>query len=114
MNTVVKCLAILAICGLSLGRAFGDEAKSYKVTLHNVYKVGAVEFQPGEYKVLVDASQKVKLTEVKSGKAVDVEAKVETVDSKFDRTSITSRTEAGVSHLKEIQIGGSKTKIAFE
>jgi hypothetical protein len=99
---------------LYIGSAYADEVKTHKVTLTAAYKIGDTECRPGDYKVIVDSSNKVRLTEVKTGKAIDVDAKAESVGTKFDHTAVSSRNVDGVSRLSEIQIGGSKTKIVFQ
>jgi len=114
MKTILRLLALVIVAGMCNGGAYADEAKSYKVVLSSLYKVGNTEFQPGDYKVTVDGSKKVRFTAIKTGKTTEVEAKVESADSKFDHTAVTSKRVDGVTRLSEIQIGGSKTKIAFD
>ena len=114
MKTILRLLALVIAAGMFNGSAIADEAKSYKVVLSNLCKVGDTEFQPGDYKVTVDGSKKVRFTAMKTGKTMEVEAKVESRDSKFDHTAVTSKRVDGVTRLSEIQIGGSKTKIAFD
>jgi hypothetical protein len=109
MKNVMRCLAILAAIGLVAGSAFADQ--TYRITLSTDSKIGNLEFKAGEYKV-VDAP-KVLLTDVNSGKAVEIEAKVEEADTKHDRTEIHSKLVDGVSQISEIRIGGSKTRFAF-
>ena len=110
MKIIVKCLAVLFAIALVAGSAYADQ--SYRITLSSVSKIGNNEFKPGEYKLVVDAP-KVRLTELNSGKAVELEAKVEDSDTKFDQTAIHSTRVDGVSKISEIRIGGSKTRIAF-
>ena len=114
MKTIMKCLAILIAILLFGGAARADNAKKYAITLDSAAKIGSTEFRAGDYKMQVDAS-KVTFTELKSGKEIEVNAKIETVESKFDRTSIHSKTdERGARQISEIRIGGSKTRIAFD
>jgi len=114
MNKIMRCLAILFAVAVFYGSARGDEPKQYRITLDRVAKIGATEFQPGEYKLLVDAP-KVRFTELKSGKEVEIEAKVEAEESKFEHTMIHSRMgDDGIRKISEIRIGGSKTKIVFD
>ena len=110
MKNVMRCVAILAAIGLVAGSAFADQ--SYRITLGTDSKIGNLEFKAGEYKLVVDAA-KVRLTQANSGKAVELEAKVEEADTKHDQTEIHSKLVDGVSQISEIRIGGSKTRIAF-
>jgi len=110
MKNVMRCLGILAAIGLVAGIAFADQ--SYRITLSTDSKIGNLEFKAGEYKLVVDAP-KVRLTQANSGKAVELEAKVEEADTKHDQTQIHSTRVDGVSQISEIRIGGSKTRIAF-
>ena len=111
MKNVMRCLAILAAIGLVAGSAFADQ--SYRITLSTDSKIGNLEFKAGEYKLVVDAP-KVRLTEVNSGKAVELEAKVEDAATKNEQTAIHSTRVDGVTKISEIRIGGSKTRIAFD
>jgi hypothetical protein len=113
MKIKMTCLAALLAFGFLTAMASGDQPKSYRVTLSDVLKVGNAELKPGDYKLVVDAP-KVRFTEVRTGKSVELEAKVENVDEKFDGTALHSQHVDGVRQLNEIRIGGSKTKIIFQ
>jgi hypothetical protein len=113
MKIKMTCLAVLLTFGFLTVIASGDQSKSYRITLSDSFKVGNEQLSPGEYKLIVDAP-KVSFTEVRTGKSVELEAKVETADEKFSQTAVHSRRDDGVSHLSEIQIGGSKTRITFQ
>jgi len=45
---------------------------------------------------------------------VELDAKVESGDRKFDSTEIRSAQVDGASQIREIRIGGTKTRIAFD
>ena len=111
MKTKITFIAILLAFGFLTVAASADQ--SLRFTLSDVSRIGTTDLKPGEYKVVVDAP-KVVLTDLKSGKSIQLEAKVENMDEKFDRTEIHSSRVDGVSQIKEIRIGGSKTKIAFD
>lgn len=113
MKIKMACLAVLLAFGFLTFIASGDQSKSYRVTLTDTFKIGNAELKPGEYKLVVDAP-KVRFTELKSGKSVDLEANVESGDEKFTDTAVHARRIDGVSHIREIRIGGSKTKITFQ
>jgi hypothetical protein len=110
MKNIVKCVAILVVIGLVAGSAYADQ--SCRITLSTASKIGNIEFQPGEYKLVVNAPN-VRLTELNSSKSVELEARVEDADTKNDQTTIHSRSVDGVRQITEIRIGGSKTRIAF-
>jgi hypothetical protein len=103
-----RSLLLFAALGLSIA-----SAKSYDLTLDNATKVGDVELKPGKYSLAIMDETKVKFTS-SNGKAVEANAKVSTVDKKFDATQIDVKTIDGSAHVNEIDLGGTKTKILFE
>ena len=111
MKTKMTCIAILLAFGFLTATANADQ--SYKCTLSSACKIGSADVQPGDYKLVVDAP-KVVLTELSTGKSIELEAKVESTDQKFATTEIHSSQVDGASRIREIRIGGSKTIIAFE
>lgn len=111
MKTKMTCIAILLAFGFLTATASADQRCQF--TLSTASKIGNAELQPGDYKVVVDAP-KVVLTELRTGKSIELEAKVETTDKKFATTEVHSKLVDGASQISEIRIGGSKTRIAFE
>jgi hypothetical protein len=111
MKNIMKYLAIVAVFGLLAGSAYADQ--SYRITLSSVSKIGNLEFKPGEYKLVVDAPM-VRLTELNGGKEVELTAKIEEAVEKHEQTAIHSTRVDGVAQIREIRIGGSKTRIAFD
>ena len=112
MKFKMTCLLMLATLGFLAATANADPSKSYRITLREVAKIGTVELRPGNYTLVFDAP-KVRLTELDSGRAVELEAKIESVDKKFDTTEIHSTQADGVRTIYEIRLGGSKTRIDF-
>jgi hypothetical protein len=112
MKTINPAAFLLGAALLVTG-AFADEPKNYKINVPNQARIGQAEVQPGEYKIIVDAP-KVQMVHVKSGKTIDVNAKIETAEAKFDNTAVASTNVDGVRRIVEIRIGGSKTKLSFE
>lgn len=110
MKTKMTCIAALLVFGFLTVTASADQ--SYRITIGTISKIGNAELQPGDYKLVVDAP-KVVFTELKTGKSVELEAKVENMDERIDKTEIHSGLVEGVNQIKEIRIGGSKTRIAF-
>jgi hypothetical protein len=111
MKIKTTCIAILLAFGFLTCVASADQ--SYRITLSNASKIGSIELQPGDYKLVVDVP-KVIFTELRTRKSVGLAAKVENVDEKFDKTEIHWSQVDGIRQIIEIRIGGSKTKIAFD
>lgn len=111
MKMKVTCIAILLLAGFLTTAASAEE--TYRITVPSTSKIGVAEFPAGEYKITV-GSPKIALTELKTGKLIELEAKVESVEKKFPTTEIHSKKVDGVSQISEIRIGGSKTRITFE
>jgi hypothetical protein len=87
-------------------------AKSYDFRIDNPTKVGSVELKPGEYHVKIEGSNAV-FVPADTKKEITAPARIENSDRKFDQTMVMTRNENGVSSLKEIDLGGSNTKVEF-
>ena len=97
---------MLGACVFSLGIA--TAASTYHVKIADPTWVGTTELKPGEYQVQVDGD---KVTFKLGKNIVAVAAKVETSASKFNDTQMDIRTENGQAKLKELDLGGTKSKI---
>ena len=97
---------ILGACVFSLGIA--TAASIYHVRIADSTWVGGTELKPGEYQVQVDGD---KVTFKQGKKSIAVAAKVETNASKFSDTQMDIKTENGQAKLKELDLGGTKSKI---
>jgi hypothetical protein len=97
---------MFTMLGLSIAAA-----KTYEITIDNAMKAGTVTLKPGRYNMKVDAA-KVMFTD-DSGKSVEATGKVVTADKKFDNTMVDSKQVNGVAEIREIDLGGTKTKIQF-
>lgn len=96
---------MLTLGTLALGVA--SAASSYDVKLSSPLSVGSVQLKAGEYTVTMKADKAV----FKSGKSVvEIPATLSAGDQKFAYTSLMSAD----SKLKEIDLGGTKSKIVFE
>jgi len=84
---------------------------SYKITFTQPAVVKGVEFKAGDYRLSITA-YKVMITA--GNKTVEVAAKVETGEKKFDTTAIRYITEGGKAKVSEIRVGGTKTTLLFE
>jgi hypothetical protein len=99
--------AALAIFTLSVA-----SAKTYEILLSSPTKAGNLQLKPGEYRLTVNGTKAV-FTDVNTTKSFTTEVKVENTDTKFGDTKIDSATEGSTSVIKDIELGGSKTKIDF-
>jgi hypothetical protein len=100
-------VGILAVCSLTIGFA-----KDYEVTLSSVTKVGSVQLKAGDYTLKVNGANAV-FTDVESAKSFTVPVKVETSDKKFETTQVNASKDGGTDVVKDIELGGSKTKLEF-
>jgi hypothetical protein len=112
MKSKIVWILTFAVLGVLAAGAGADQTKSYLITFRNDVKAGTATLDAGEYKLVVDAP-KVRFTEVQSGKSVEVDATINTTETKFDNTAIVSQQVDGKTQITEIQLGGSKTKITF-
>lgn len=108
-----KILVVFAILAVVVAFAGTVPAPggSYRITFTQPSVLKGVEFKPGDYRLNIMTD---KVTIVNGKNTVDVAAKVETGDQKFDRTAIRYVTEAGKAVVSEIRVGGTKTKLLFE
>jgi hypothetical protein len=97
---------ILGACVFALGIA--TAASTYHVRIADPTWVGTTELKPGEYDVKVEGD---KVTFKQGKNIVAVSAKVETNASKFSDTQMDIKTENGQAKLKELDLGGTKSKI---
>ncbi|HTS25496.1 MAG TPA: hypothetical protein VMH81_06460 [Bryobacteraceae bacterium] len=100
LKKVVLSLAILS---------FAASAATYKVTLSQPAVVKGQELKPGEYKLNLEDT---KVTIVNGKQSLEVPVKVESVDQKFDSTSV-RYVGTEKPKITEIRLGGTKTKIIF-
>jgi hypothetical protein len=97
---------MLGACVFSLGIAAA--ASSYHVKIVDSTWVGQTQLKPGEYEVRVDGD---KVTFKQGKNVIAVAAKVETNTSKFSDTQMDIKTENCQAKLKELDLGGTKSKI---
>lgn len=99
---------MLGACVFSLGIA---SAATYHVRIADATWVGQHELKPGEYAVKVDPAGKVTF---KMGKnTIETPAKIETNASKYSDTQMDTRSVNGQQRLKELDLGGTRSKITF-
>ncbi|HEX5228148.1 MAG TPA: hypothetical protein VFW44_10580 [Bryobacteraceae bacterium] len=98
---------MLGACVFSLGIA---TAATYHVRIADPTWVGQTQLKPGEYNVNVEGD---KVTFKMGKNVVSVPAKVETNTRKFSDTQMDVKTENGQPQLKEIDLGGTTSKVKF-
>jgi hypothetical protein len=99
---------MLGACVFSLGIA--TAASTYHVRISDPTWVGQSQLKPGDYQVTVDGD---KVTFKMGKNVVAVPAKVETNTAKFSDTQMDIKTENGQAQLKELDLGGTKSKIVL-
>jgi hypothetical protein len=104
-----KLLATAALCLFTLGIV---SAKSYSITLPSETKAGAVDLKPGDYTVKIEGNNAV-FTNSNGDKSASVPVKVESSDRKFENTSVITTKTGDTDEIKEIDLGGSKTKLSL-
>lgn len=87
-------------------------AKTYDVALVSPTKAGSLQLKAGQYRMSVSGN-KVTFTDVTTQKSLTTEVKVENVDQKFNDTRVNTANEGGTPVVKDIELGGSKTKLDF-
>jgi hypothetical protein len=101
-----KFVLVFAVLALAVA-----SAENYKVTLSQSSTVKGNPLKAGEYRLNLENTK----CTLKNGKqSVEVPVKVETVEKKFDTTTIRYRSEGEKPSISEIRIGGTKTKLVFE
>jgi hypothetical protein len=103
----VLLAGVLALSTLSLA-----SAKTYEISLAGPSKAGSITLKPGQYRLKVDGSNAI-FTEVETSKQFTVPAKVQTSDKKFEDTRVDAQKDSGTDVIKDIELGGTKTKIDF-
>lgn len=98
---------VLALSTLSLA-----SAKTYEITLAGPTKAGNVQLKAGQYLLKVNGNNATFVT-VDGGKNVTTSVKVVTGEKKFETTVVDASKEGDTSVIKDIELGGSKTKLEF-
>jgi len=88
-------------------------AKSYNIAFTGHTMVGGAQLPAGDYTLKVEGANAV-FTNVDSNKSVTAPVKIETGDKKYGTTSVETTQEGDVQHVKDIELGGSNTKLDFE
>jgi hypothetical protein len=107
-NSMTRFMLAFATIALSVASA---APKTLHMTLAEQAWVGATELQPGDYKVEMQGDKAMLIL---GKKQIEVPAKLESSNKKFDTTLVVI-DEAGSSRpaLQEIDFGGTTTRIVF-
>jgi hypothetical protein len=98
---------VLAISTLSLA-----SAKTYDLTLAAPAKAGNLTLKPGQYRLKVDGTNAMFIG-VDGAKSPSTTVKVVSTDKKFETTVVDATKEGDTEVIKDIELGGSKTKLEF-
>jgi hypothetical protein len=109
VKNLVVLFAILALAAAFAGTV-PVPGGNYRITLTQPSVVKGIELKPGDYRLNLSAD---KITIDNGKQSVESVVKVETVERKFDSTSIRYNTDAGKQTIVEIRLGGTKTKLSF-
>ncbi len=101
--------SLLIVGAVALSSAALASAKTYDITLPAPAKAGAVQLQPGQYKVKIEGSQAV-FTDTHN-KSFTVPATVENAGQKFSYTSVETAAHDGMDTIQAIDLGDSKTRV---
>jgi hypothetical protein len=106
-----KALALAALAVATLTAGSVPTSKTYEITLSSPAKAGSVDLKAGHYKLKIDGANAVFIDS--KSKSATTPVKVLEGDKKFDDTRVHSQKEGNVEAIKEIDLGGSKTKLGF-
>ena len=87
-------------------------AKSYTFTITEPAVIGNSQLKAGDYHVKVDGSQAVVMDS--DGSRLDVTAMVESVERKFDWTSVGMSKADGAPRIVSVEFGGTRIKVVFQ
>lgn len=106
--------SLLFVGALTLSSiGIASAAKSYDIVLDQTTKAGSTELKAGHYSVKVDGGQAT-FKDKDSSKSYTAAVTVADSDKKFDQTIVQTDTSGGSASIKEIDLGGSKTKLTFQ
>ncbi|MCC6587093.1 MAG: hypothetical protein IT168_10410 [Bryobacterales bacterium] len=109
--------AILLVTSLSAANnpksGAAPRAKTYVLQLSEDVKAGNVALHQGRYEVTVEQT-KIILTPKGKTERFEIPATISTVDKKFHTTKLSMKAENGATLLKQIDLGGTKTKIEIQ
>ena len=104
---MLKRVTLLSLMSFSL-----MFAKSYSFSLSDTANAGTVQLKAGTYKVEVDGSSVILKDD--EGHKIDTNATLQTVEQKYDQTSVVTSKADGGNRLEYIELGGTKDKVEFK
>jgi len=102
--------SVLVCAILSAGLAAWAGGKSYDVNLYRTVTAGGIDLQPGAYTLNVEND---KATFHRGKIAAANAVRLETVGEKYLRTTMVLDQGGEKTHIREIHLGGTKTKLVF-
>lgn len=109
----MKTKWLLTFTIAAVGVAGAAKTKSYEITFDRPAQVGSVQLPAGHYTIKVEDAT-VHFKNLDTGKVADATGKVATGTEKFDGTGSVSESTDKLLKVKEIDLGGTTTKIQFE
>lgn len=108
-----KLVWIIAIIAIVASAGTIPAGGHYKITLFEPAAVQGTVLRAGDYRLELRDTKLTILPE--HGKVpVEITVKVETVDKKFDTTSVRLDTATGKAVVSEIRLGGTKTRLVLD
>ena len=106
-NRIFYTAAVFALLTVSV-----VGAKNYSFTMTEPTQAGSVELRPDAYTLKVEGSQVLLINSV--GHQIEVMAKIETTDQKFNETAVFISKVDGVNRIQSIELAGTKSRIVFQ
>lgn len=108
----MKTKLFLAAGVVALSTLSFASAKTYEITLSSPSKAGSLQLKAGQYKLKVDGTNATFIG-VDNAKSATTTVKVVPTDKKFETTVVDADKDGGTAVIKDIELGGSKTKLEF-
>jgi hypothetical protein len=103
---------VLAFCVLALVASFAGTLPAVAhVTLTQPVVIAGTALKAGDYRLLIGDA---KVTFGIDKQAFDIPVKIETAPKKFDETQVQYVVAGSQTVVKEIGIGGTKTRLIFQ
>ncbi len=106
MNKINKWILLLTLIGVPIA-----SAKSYTVTIATPSVVHNVKLNPGDYRVKLDGSNAI-FTDA-SGNHYTAPVSVKQEQKKNDDTEVETTNVAGLDHISEIRLSGTRMALEF-
>ena len=87
-------------------------SKSYEITLSAPTKAGSLQLKAGQYRLKVDGTTATFIG-AEDAKSATTTVKVVNSDKKFETTIVDASKDGDTAVIKDIELGGSKTKLEF-